>query len=125
MAEKLSESNPAAFDLGGKRQDELFGVLSHPHRRFTLQYLQTTDALLPVTELATELEAWEGQRTAPDNLVSDENGIEISLVHHHLPKMAEAELVRYDATQRTVTLADRTDEVRTHLPPIAGEQYRE
>lgn len=97
------------------RQDELFEVLYHPRRRFTLQYLQIVETPISVGELTTELVAWAAEQPAADHSGADGDTIEVELVHCHLPKMADAGVVRYDATRKTVALADRTDEVWAHL----------
>lgn len=95
-------------------RDDLFDVLSHPHRRFVLQYLRTAETPLGVDELTTELAAWERQRSGADR-PGDGSAIELALVHRHLPKMAATEFVGYDAAGRTVTPAARTDDARDHL----------
>lgn len=121
MTNRLSETDLTGFDTGGDGRDELFDVLSHPHRRFILHALQTTNVAVPVDELTTELVAWEARRPVADRSGDGRDGIRISLLHSHLPKMARAGLIRYDETQQTVTLADRTDEVRAHLHPMADD----
>lgn len=113
MTNELSDRNPSRFHVGGGRQDRLFGVLSHPHRRFVLDKLLTVEMPVSVSELSTELGAWEA--SASDGSGDRADAVEISLVHDHLPKMAEADLIRWDVAERTVTLADRTDEVRARL----------
>ncbi|WP_336364749.1 DUF7344 domain-containing protein [Halalkalicoccus salilacus] len=116
MSNHLPEPNLSEFDVGGDQQDELFDILSHSHRRFVLQYLQTADTPLPVNDLAAELVAWKNQLFSADQLVEGNAAlVEISLVHSHLPKMAETGFIRYDRTRQTVTLGDRTEEVRAHL----------
>lgn len=115
MADKFSKTNTDGFKVGGDQQDELFNVLSHPRRRFTLQYLRTVETSLPVSELTTELGAWEDRRTGRSQSRDEQDTIEVSLVHNHLPKMDHAGVVEYDATRQRVTLADGTDEVDAHL----------
>lgn len=115
MKDRPSTTDSSAFDLGNDHQDELFDVLSHPHRRFTLKYLQTAAAPLGVAELATQLRSWEdGQGVGPRS-DADRDSIQVSLVHSHLPKMHDAGFVNYDAPGQTVTLADHTDEVESQL----------
>lgn len=121
VTNRRSEADPAEFEVGGDQQDALFSVLSDSRRRFTLQYLRTVDPPLPVSELTTELTAWEGHRPEASPSGGTENSIEISLVHNHLPKMAEAGIIDYDPTWQTVALADRTDEIRTHLQAMTGD----
>ena len=116
MSNQASETYLSEFDVGGDQQDELFDILSHSHRRFILQHLQTADRPLSVTEVATELVAWQNPLVAADQLGEGKAAhVEISLVHSHLPKMVETGFIRYDKTQQTVTLGDRTEEVQAHL----------
>lgn len=122
MSKRLPERNLPEFDAGGNRQDELSDILSHSHRRFILQYLQTADTPLPVDEVATELVAWENPLFSADQLGEGKAAlVEISLVHSHLPKMAEAGLIRYDEIRQTVTLGERADEGRTHLQTMVTD----
>ena len=121
MTNRASRTDLSEFDAERDHQDELFEVLSDSRRRVLFHSLQAADMPISVEELTTELVAWEAQRPVSDRSGDERDTIEISLVHNHLPKMAEAGFVRYDDTQRTVTLADRTDEVRTHLETMAGD----
>ncbi|WP_139172756.1 DUF7344 domain-containing protein [Halopelagius longus] len=121
MTHELSERDPSEFDADGDRLDELFDVLSHRHRRFVLDTLLTAALPVPVKELTTDLVEWEANRPVSGRSGDERDGIEISLVHNHLPKMADAGFVRYDAADRTVTLADRTDEVRPYLQAVVAD----
>lgn len=121
MANQPSERDGSDTDLGDDRHNELFDVLSDPRRRFVLHTLRGAETPVPVAELAVDLVTWESQRSAPDRSGDGRDAVEVALVHIHLPKMAEAGLVRYDETQQTVSLADRGDEVRTHLQTVAGD----
>lgn len=121
MTNQFSEADQSQFDVGGDRQDELFDVLSNSRRRFVLHDLQTAEMPVQVGELTTGIVTWETQRPVPDHSGTKSDAVEVSLVHHHLPKMAQAGLVRYDDARQTVTLADRTDEVRAHLQTMASD----
>ena len=122
MIDGTAGTKGLGFEVGGDHQDELFRVLAHPRRRFTLQYLQTVETPLTIDELTTELGAWEDHRTGTDQSRDDRTGIRISLVHSHLPKMADAGVVTYDATRQTVMLADGADEVYTHLQAMTRDK---
>lgn len=97
-----------------ERRNELFDALSHPHRRFTLEYLQTASTPLAVETLAAELEAWD-ERQLPVEPPLAVSAIETALVHNHLPRLADAGLIGYEHSQLTVTLTDRTEEVQSLL----------
>ena len=116
MSNRPLEPTLSEFNVRDDQQDGLFDVLSHSHCRFILQYLQTAGTPLSVNEVATELVPWKNPLAAADQL-SDGRATpaEISLVHSHLPKMAEVGRIRYDETRQTVTLRDRTEEVQAHL----------
>lgn len=125
MENQNSGGDPSEFEVGGDKRDDLFAALSDSHRRFTLQYLLTSETPVSVGELAAELEAWEDQRSVPDQSGNGRNAIQISLTHNHLPKLADVDIVRYDAPQQTVALANRTAEVRAHLQERASDKHQE
>ncbi|WP_148225339.1 DUF7344 domain-containing protein [Haloterrigena turkmenica] len=115
MANRVSETDVSEFDAGGDQQDKLFDVLSNQRRRVLLYSLQASQMPVSVGELATKLATWEAQQPLSDRSGDDRTTIEISLVHNHLPKMAEAALIKYDDTERSVALANQTDELWAHL----------
>lgn len=122
MTDGTAETKGLGFEVGGDHQDELFEVLAHARRRFTIQYLQTVETPLTVDELTTELVAWEDRRTEGDQSRDDRTGIRISLVHSHLPKMADAGVVTYEATRQTVMFTDGADKVDTHLQAMTRDK---
>jgi len=115
MAKRVSETAASEFDAGGDYQDDLFGVLAHPRRRFLLHHLQDADTTVSVEELTAELVAWESQKPVDDRTGNERDAITVSLVHNHLPKMLQAGVIRYDRTEQTAELVDHTDEVQSHL----------
>lgn len=120
MENRATETDPSEFDVGGDQRDELFDVLSNQRRRVLLYSLQAAELPISVDELTTELVAWEARQSVPDRSCDDRDAIEISLLHNHLPKMAEAGLVKYDDTERRVLFANQTDELQAHLLKISG-----
>lgn len=121
MEENSAATRPSKFTVGGDRQNELFEVLAHPRRRFVLQYLQTTDTPLLVDKMATELVARDGHRTVSPRSSDGKKAVEMSLAHSHLPKLDDTGFVQYDATRGTVALAERADEVWTHLESMPSD----
>lgn len=125
MAHKDAESNTVGFMVGGDQQDELFDVLSHHRRRFTLQYLQTAESPpVSVDVLTTTLGSWEDQRTGPAQVhtSADTADIKLSLVHTHLPKMADADVITYDPTRQTVMLAANAPEMDAYLQAMTDDR---
>jgi len=74
---------------------------------------------MSVSELITEVVSREADvigGVAPDDA---RDSVEIALLHAHLPKMEDAELVSYDRSDEMVTLTGQDDELRIHLGPTA------
>lgn len=109
--------NHSEVDVGGDQRNELFEVLSHSQRRFVLHYLRSADTPIDVDDLVSEVVAWEVERPVDERSAGDRDAVELSLVHTHLPKMAAAGLVDYDAGRGVLTPTDRTDAARPHLQP--------
>lgn len=118
MKNSSTELSPATIDVGGGRHDELFAVLSNARRRLVLRTLQLAGREMSVSELTSDVVSWEADMadTEPDDV---RDAVEISLVHTHLPKMADAGLVSYDPAAGTVALTDRTHELDHHLDAVA------
>lgn len=79
--------------------DELFEVLSRPHRRRILTRL---NALNPRDEDEFELEGLAGDELADKS---------ISLIHIHLPKLADSEFINWDRERQIVTRGPRFHEI--------------
>jgi predicted transcriptional regulator len=117
----LAETALADVDVGGDRHDVLFDVLSNARRRFVLAALLTADRSLSHSELATDVVRWETEMASTTGTPTERRDVEISLVHSHLPKMADAGVIDYDPDAGTVRLDGRADRVRTHLQAVASD----
>lgn len=101
----------SAPDVSDERLDTIFDVVAHPHRRFLLARLGAGDGPLSVPEAAAAIAAWEDGGAEP----ADARAVEVGLYHAHLPKLAEAGLVEYDAAAGTVSRGERAPEAERHL----------
>lgn len=91
--------------------DSLFGILSDVHRRRVLWFLlERSDTT--VEELADVLAGW---RAADEAFVDadDRRELLVSLHHVHLPRLADAGLVTYDADAGSVRLSSLPDPVES------------
>lgn len=84
-----------ADDLG-----ELLEILSHPHRRRIITRLHTRS---PRDEDEFELE----ELTGNDELDNET----ITLIHIHLPKLADSGYINWDQKQQIVTRGPRFEEI--------------
>lgn len=85
--------------------DDLFELLSNRRRRYVLSYLQSMDDT--VMELA-ELGEWLLTQEA-DRENNQHDAVAIALHHIHLPKMAECEIIDYNASKNTIRYDRRPD----------------
>ncbi|WP_321113007.1 DUF7344 domain-containing protein [Halorussus salinisoli] len=96
--------------------DTLFGLLAESRRRYALYALiGTQDGLADVEALADEVAMWEAR--TEDERITDAARQEVAdeLRETHLPKLAEADIVEFDA---------RSDVVRYWRQPTL-EEYLE
>lgn len=97
--------------------DSLVALLADRRRRLACAHVITAaEDVFALEDLAEGLAMWETEST--DGPVSDERlqRIAVALHHCHLPKLAEAGIVEYDARSRTVryrgsTIGDDVDDI--------------
>lgn len=87
------------------RLDETFDLLTHPHRRYTLYFLTRESERVEIETLATAIDKWDGGHTGTDR-PTDRNDVEIALHHMHLPKLADAGIITFDANTGCIELRE-------------------
>lgn len=94
-----------ATNEGAASVDEVLDCLSHPVRRQALYYCQENQ-IAKVSELAKHIAAMENN--VPVQKISDEQRkqFETQLVHTHLPKLVESNILEYDRRSLTVRYDD-------------------
>lgn len=95
--------------------DMLFDVLADQRRRRSLLYLLDSDTSATVDELATELVAWESEAQVTGAVRRGKDAMKTSLVHSHLPKMDDADLIEYDASTQVISATSYCEEARKQL----------
>lgn len=73
---------------------------------------------MSVSELSSDIVAWETDMTDTENVGGQRGTVEISLLHTHLPKMDRAGLISYHEDAETVVLISCDDELDHHLGPV-------
>jgi DNA-binding transcriptional ArsR family regulator len=117
----IVETALTEIHVSGERHGALFDVLSNARRRFVLAALLTADRAVSVSELTTDIVRWETEMASSTAASASRDEVEISLLHSHLPKMAEAGLISYESNDETIRLAGRADHARTHLEPVGDD----
>ena len=83
--------------------DDLYRALASTRRR-RLLYILLVEEESTVQKLATVLTGWGTTETGRMATPEDRRDIITALEHHHLPLLAESELVTYDRQSGTVAL---------------------
>ncbi|WP_049924765.1 DUF7344 domain-containing protein [Halopiger djelfimassiliensis] len=111
-------SDPQSLTTGSAdataETDATLDLLADRYRRAILQYLDERDSQQPVSleDLADHVTLEEDDRErsplteCSDALLGTRRRVRISLRHVHLPKLAAAGVVDFDAETNTVTLCD-------------------
>lgn len=87
------------------RLDETFDLLTHPHRRYILYYLTRESERVEIETLATAIATWDGGHTGTDRR-TDRTDVAIALHHIHLPKLADAGIITFDANTGCIELRE-------------------
>ena len=98
--------------------DVLFQCLAHRRRRAVLSYLvEGSDGTAAVDDLVNVVVAAETHSPSPDR-----DAVALTLVHTHLPKLAEYGLLEYDHDRARVKTTDRTTQVLPYLATVEQVQ---
>ncbi|MDF9745490.1 DUF7344 domain-containing protein [Natrinema salsiterrestre] len=106
----MAEPNPS-------RLTETFDLLSHPYRRYALYYLTRESETVSLDALASAIATWDGDHTGTDPSTDSET-VEAALHHAHVPKLADAGIVLFDANAGVIQL-DEADRIEGFLEDAA------
>ncbi|MFC4448014.1 DUF7344 domain-containing protein [Halorussus aquaticus] len=103
--------------------DAAFEVLADAHRRYALYYLRGRESAA-LDEVATVVAGWLGTRDDPGDMVAprDRDSVRTALHHVHLPRLAAAGYVSYDADSGAVTPESLPEFVETVLDRSLAQQ---
>ncbi|SEH14717.1 hypothetical protein SAMN04487967_1734 [Natronorubrum sediminis] len=96
--------------------DTEFLVLSHPRRRYLL-YTLAERPQWSLRELATKLAAWELDVPEETITVDERNKVYVSLMHAHVPKLVDHDVVDFDRERETISKGEYADQI---LKSLAG-----
>lgn len=96
------------------RINAMFGVFTHQRRRYALRELRRHDTPMALADLADELAIREHEAPLSDIPAEEVKRLYISLYHRHIPKLVDADLVRYDQERDTVAPTARVDSIEEY-----------
>jgi len=96
-------------------QDTAFDLLSNARRRFVLRRLQERGGGIELSDLAEELAAEENGLDASELSAQQRKRTYVSLYQTHIPKLAEAGVVRYESETGMVYSTRHVDELAQYF----------
>jgi len=115
MPTKTDDGSPGSIDAQ-QAVSGLFKQLSHHRRRIAVQYLATQAGTTSVSDLADQIALLEGEHTQDRY-----ERICTSLVHRHLPMLADCGAIAYDHDRELVELRDQGTDMLPYLALSAGD----
>jgi hypothetical protein len=109
MPIKTDDNSPESIDAE-QTVSAVFRLLSHHRRRIAVQYLATQAGTTPVSDVADQIALLEGEHTRKRY-----ERICTSLVHAHLPMLADAGTIEYDADREVVKLRGQAADILQYL----------
>jgi hypothetical protein len=108
-------------------RDEIYETLSNRRRRYALHYLRQRENDVALSDLATQIAAWETDALEETKSGSDSKSspdarkhVYTALQQFHLPKMEEMGIIAYDRHEATVELTDMGSDLDVYLDVIRG-----
>lgn len=98
--------------------DEIFEYLANSRRRYLLQVLADQERCT-INELTTYIAKREVDESR-EGYIDHQRSIAISLVHNHLPRLADGNIIEYDHSSKEVARTERFDAIKPFLENIDG-----
>lgn len=118
MTTKIDDAEAAGRDAE-QTVTGIFELLSDRRRRFALHYLLTQVGATEVSDLADQIALREGNHTQDRY-----ERICTGLVHIHLPKLVDAEVIEYDPERESIELRERAAALTPYLDLAAELDLR-
>jgi len=114
------------FPAGGHDElskGEIFDVLQNQRRRYVLEYLKRFEEPVSLSDLATQIAAWEYHTSVEDVTNDQKKRVYTTLQQTHLCKMEEAGIIEYDPDENLISRTQYTEELTVYLEIVPGSEF--
>lgn len=101
--------------------DEVFTALDHSRRRYLLYTLVNDRSEETLSELATNIVAWEQDKPIEEVTNEERRRVHVSLYHSHIPKLADLNILEYREGEDIIVRARNTEQVKGVLDGAGAE----
>jgi len=109
-------------------QDQVFEVLQSMRRRYAVHYLRRENCRVDFSDMTDHVAAWE-YNTSPTDLLSEQRKrVYVSLYQTHIPALAEAGIIDYNAETGKIRPTSRIRQFDNYLnvfirPMLPWDRY--
>lgn len=102
---------------------EIFDVLQNQRRRYVLQYLKRFEDPVSLSDLATQVAAWEYRTAVEEVTDAQKKRVYTTLQQTHLEKMAGVGIVEYNDDENLVSSTPHTEELTVYLEIVPHSEF--
>lgn len=106
MVPSISTSDSDRTTYASPSEDVLYRILSDRRRRDVLYHLNEREERVELADLAQAVAVRETGSEEGSVSATDLRRVHVSLYHAHVPKLAAANAVAFDRSERTVALTE-------------------
>lgn len=107
--------------MGAKQTDpsRTFELLSNHRRRYAWHHCKQVGKEVTLGALAEQVAAWENGKSVAEITSAERKRVYTSLQQTHLPKLDEADVIRFE--DGAVELGERSDELEVYVDVVEGD----
>lgn len=102
--------------------DTILELLANRRRRYLLYALRGYDGPVELSSVAEQVAAWEHD-VPPEEVAKNEyKSVYVSSVQCHVPKLADANVVKHDTENHSVVLGPNADQLESYLRLVIKDE---
>ena len=103
-------------------EDDVFEMLSNRRRRFVIHALKHAEGPVDISELSTDVTAWELDIEPADVTYDDRRNVYSTLKRTHLPKLAENDVVTVDEETHLVEPTPALEDLDVYVEVLGSRE---